>query len=48
MVKAFHQAGIFVVLDVVYNHTCEGDHLGPIDSDQPTDGDLSGPPFQET
>ena len=29
MVKAFHKAGIFVVLDVVYNHTCEGDHLGP-------------------
>ena len=30
MVKAFHQAGIAVVLDVVYNHTCEGDHRGPI------------------
>ncbi|MBS1850599.1 MAG: glycogen-debranching protein [Acidobacteria bacterium] len=30
MVKAFHQAGISVVLDVVYNHTCEGDHRGPI------------------
>ena len=29
MVRAFHKAGIFVVLDVVYNHTCEGDHLGP-------------------
>jgi len=29
MVKAFHKAGIFVVLDVVYNHTCEGDHRGP-------------------
>ena len=29
MVKAFHKAGIFVVLDVVYNHTCEGDHFGP-------------------
>ena len=29
MVTAFHKAGIFVVLDVVYNHTCEGDHLGP-------------------
>ena len=29
MVKAFHQAGIGVVLDVVYNHTCEGDHRGP-------------------
>src|SRR5215471_3736156 len=30
MVKALHQAGIAVVLDVVYNHTCEGDHGGPI------------------
>jgi len=29
MVKAFHKAGIFVVLDVVYNHTCEGDSRGP-------------------
>ena len=29
MVKAFHEAGIAVVLDVVYNHTCEGDHSGP-------------------
>jgi isoamylase len=29
MVKALHKAGIFVVLDVVYNHTCEGDHVGP-------------------
>lgn len=30
MVKAFHKAGIFVVLDVVYNHTCEGDRRGPM------------------
>jgi isoamylase len=30
MVKAFHQAGLGVILDVVYNHTCEGDHRGPI------------------
>ena len=29
MVKALHQAGIEVILDVVYNHTCEGNHLGP-------------------
>ncbi len=29
MVKAFHRAGIEVILDVVYNHTGEGDHLGP-------------------
>lgn len=30
MVKALHAAGIEVILDVVYNHTCEGDHTGPI------------------
>jgi isoamylase len=29
MVKAFHRAGIEVILDVVYNHTGEGNHLGP-------------------
>jgi isoamylase len=29
MVKALHAAGIEVLLDVVYNHTCEGNHLGP-------------------
>ncbi len=29
MVKAFHQAGIEVILDVVFNHTCEGNELGP-------------------
>jgi isoamylase len=29
MVKAFHAAGIEVILDVVYNHTAEGNHLGP-------------------
>ncbi len=29
MVKALHQAGIEVILDVVYNHTAEGDHRGP-------------------
>lgn len=29
MVKALHQAGIAVVLDVVYNHTCEGANDGP-------------------
>jgi isoamylase len=28
MVKALHRAGIEVILDVVYNHTCEGNHLG--------------------
>lgn len=30
MVKALHAAGIEVLLDVVYNHTCEGNHLGPV------------------
>ena len=29
MVKALHKAGVSVVLDVVYNHTCEGDNDGP-------------------
>ena len=29
MVKRFHDAGIEVILDVVYNHTGEGDHHGP-------------------
>jgi len=29
MVKALHRAGIEVILDVVYNHTSEGDHTGP-------------------
>ncbi|OBF18289.1 glycogen debranching enzyme GlgX [Mycobacterium kubicae] len=29
MVRAFHDAGIEVILDVVYNHTAEGNHLGP-------------------
>ena len=29
MVRTFHDAGIEVILDVVYNHTAEGNHLGP-------------------
>jgi len=29
-VKALHAAGIEVILDVVYNHTAEGNHLGPV------------------
>ena len=29
MVKSLHRAGIEVILDVVYNHTAEGNHLGP-------------------
>ena len=30
MVKALHKKGIEVILDVVYNHTAEGNHLGPM------------------
>jgi len=29
MVRSLHAAGIEVILDVVYNHTAEGNHLGP-------------------
>jgi glycogen operon protein len=29
MVRALHEAGIEVILDVVYNHTAEGNHMGP-------------------
>ncbi|TRW47118.1 glycogen debranching protein GlgX [Georgenia yuyongxinii] len=29
LVKAMHEAGIEVILDVVYNHTAEGNHMGP-------------------
>lgn len=30
MVKALHEAGIEVILDVVFNHTCEGNERGPV------------------
>jgi isoamylase len=30
MVRVLHEAGIEVILDVVYNHTAEGNHLGPM------------------
>ena len=30
MVRTLHEAGIEVILDVVYNHTAEGNHLGPV------------------
>lgn len=30
LVEALHEAGMEVVLDVVYNHTCEADHTGPV------------------
>ena len=29
MVKRLHSAGLEVIIDVVYNHSCEGNHLGP-------------------
>ena len=37
MVKALHRAGIEVILDVVFNHTDEGNHLGPTFSFKGTD-----------
>lgn len=40
MVRAFHQAGIEVILDVVFNHTGEGDHRGPTLSFRGLDNDL--------
>ncbi len=39
MVRAFHNAGIEVILDVVYNHTAEGNHLGPTLSFRGIDND---------
>lgn len=40
MVKEFHRAGIEVILDVVYNHTCEGDQRGPNYSFRGIDNDF--------
>jgi glycogen operon protein len=40
MVRAFHQAGIEVILDVVFNHTGEGDERGPTYSFRGLDNDL--------
>jgi isoamylase len=39
MIKTFHEAGIEVILDVVYNHTGEGNHLGPTLSFKGLDND---------
>ena len=39
MVRTFHAAGIEVILDVVYNHTAEGNHLGPTLSFKGVDND---------
>ncbi len=48
MVDAFHEAGIEVLLDVVYNHTCEGNESGPNYSFKGTDNNtyylISGRP----
>jgi glycogen operon protein len=53
MIKALHQADIEVVLDVVYNHTGEGDHTGPVYSYKGIDNstyylmaDRPGAPFE--
>jgi glycogen operon protein len=50
LVRALHQAGIKVVLDVVYNHTGEGSELGPSlafrGTDNPSYYSLTGPPDQ--
>jgi glycogen operon protein len=40
MVKALHRAGIEVILDVVFNHTSEGDHQGPTLCFRGLDNDL--------
>ena len=29
LVRAYHEAGMEIILDVVYNHTAEGNHMGP-------------------
>ncbi|MHB8507571.1 MAG: glycogen debranching protein GlgX [Candidatus Dormibacteria bacterium] len=39
MVRTLHGAGLEVILDVVYNHTCEGNHLGPTLSFRGIDND---------
>ena len=39
MVKALHRAGIEVILDVVYNHTAEGNEYGPTLSFRGLDND---------
>lgn len=40
MVKAFHKEGIAVILDVVLNHTSEGDQRGPVFSFKGMDNNI--------
>ena len=47
-VKALHRAGIEVILDVVYNHTAEGNHLGPVLSFKGIDNARLLPPRRRT
>ena len=44
MVKVMHSAGIEVILDVVYNHTAEGNQLGPTLSFRGIDNSVLLPP----
>ena len=50
LVRELHRAGIMVILDVVFNHTGEGNELGPTISlkgiDNPTYYSLTGPPHE--
>jgi len=50
LVRELHRAGILVILDVVFNHTGEGNELGPTISfkgiDNPTYYSLTGPPTE--
>ncbi len=44
MVKTLHDSGIEVILDVVYNHTAEGNHMGPVLSLKGLDNAVLLPP----
>ena len=48
MVRALHAAGIEVILDVVYNHTAEGNQLGPTLSLRGIDNAVVLPPAAAT
>ena len=47
MVKLLHAAGLEVILDVVYNHTGEGNHLGPMLSFKGFDNEAYCRPSEE-